>query len=224
MEERNPQYELQTSRNGLPVPVINGIYLHSIYNPVKEAQAFIQNFTQALQVKNTVLILGLGFGYHIDEAVKVLEAHHKNFNIFVLEPNKDLVSDYFEKNEVVDERIKIVTKADSSELFNSWEFVQFLMKKPCIIKHDASFTLEKEYYTNFLAHQASKRTSDFTELLYPKAANRLNESTERLAQTHQTETVGDLITGIKDTGRLASKSDYFLMAFNEIVNSEFQGK
>ena len=31
MDERNSKYELQASRNGLTVPVINGVYLHSIY-------------------------------------------------------------------------------------------------------------------------------------------------------------------------------------------------
>jgi hypothetical protein len=46
MEERKKQYEIKTSRNGLTVPVVNGIHLHSIYNPIKEAEAFATSFKE----------------------------------------------------------------------------------------------------------------------------------------------------------------------------------
>ena len=41
--------ELQSSRNGLSIPVINGVYLHSMYNPQKEAQAFAEKHEATLK-------------------------------------------------------------------------------------------------------------------------------------------------------------------------------
>lgn len=223
MEERNPQYELQTSRNGLPVPVINGIYLHSIYNPVKEAQALIQNFENSLKNKNVVLVLGLGFGYHIEEAFKVLQSNHESFQIIVLESNSELVNDFIAHNQDLDERIQIISTESAAQLFESWDFVQFLMAKPCIIKHDASFTLQKKYFTDFLAHQASKKTRTFSNLLNVHAQDSL-KNTENILAREDANTLGDIVEGIKARGSMRSKSDYLFMAFNEIVNSDFQGK
>ena len=41
--ELNFSIEVKQSKTNLPVPVINGIHLHSIYNPEREAENFGQN-------------------------------------------------------------------------------------------------------------------------------------------------------------------------------------
>ena len=94
MEERNNQYEFKTSRNGLKVPVIKGIHLHSIYNPIKEAEAFAQGYEDTIKAKNKILILGLGFGYHIEEVAKLLNQYHEKYEVIVLEPNSKLVEEF----------------------------------------------------------------------------------------------------------------------------------
>ena len=35
-------YEIKTSRTEQKIPVVNGVHLHSIYNPFKEAEALIE--------------------------------------------------------------------------------------------------------------------------------------------------------------------------------------
>ena len=71
MDERNSTISLEVARNGSPVPTINGIYLHSIYDPEKEADAFVETYERQLTQKNHVLILGLGFGYHVEKISRV---------------------------------------------------------------------------------------------------------------------------------------------------------
>ena len=54
MEESNRQCEFKVSRNGLTVPVVRGVHLHSIYNPMKEAEAFAQGYEDILEEKNHI--------------------------------------------------------------------------------------------------------------------------------------------------------------------------
>lgn len=215
MEERNSQYEMQPSRNGLTVPVINGVYLHSIYNPIKEAEAFARTQEQNLKIKNKVLILGLGFGYHIEEIAKILNSNHKNFEIVILEPNKRLTEDFIDTRNFEDKNIKIVCKDKVKDLFEDINFINFLMQKPCIIKHDTSFILEKEFYTRFLAYKASPDLFHFKGLLSERARHLFN--------SREARTVDDYINDIKNSGHIKDKNEFLLMAFNEVVNRNQKG-
>lgn len=215
MDERNSQYELQPSRNGLTVPVINGVYLHSIYNPIKEAEAFANGHEPNLKVKNRVLVLGLGFGYHIEEIAKILNKYHNEFEIVILEPNQKLVEDFIDTRNFEDKNIKIVSKDKVKELFENWQFIEFLMKKPCIIKHDTSFILEKDFYTRFLGYQASNEILHFNGLLKPEAAE--------LVKSREARTIDSYVQNITESGQVQSRAEFALLAFNEIVNAENRG-
>lgn len=209
MEERNSQYELQPSRNGLTVPVINGVYLHSIYNPVKEAEAFAKTNERNIKLKKNILILGLGFGYHVEEIAKLARIFHKEYNIVVLEPNERLVDDFINTKNFVDENIHVLNNDNIKDLFNTEEFVNFLMTKPCIIKHDTSFVLEKEFYSKFLAYQAP------TDVVHYK--NLLSEGSKDLIKDRDERSLAAMFSGIQESGRLSGQEDYFLMAFNELT-------
>ncbi|MEI8346869.1 MAG: hypothetical protein WCG27_05350, partial [Pseudomonadota bacterium] len=60
-------FEIKYSKTNHPIPVINGVHLHSVYNPIKEAETFISKQEKILKEKNHILFLGLGFGHHIDQ-------------------------------------------------------------------------------------------------------------------------------------------------------------
>lgn len=215
MEERNSRYELQPARNGLTVPVINGVYLHSIYNPSKEAIAFGQANEKNLTHKNKVLILGLGFGYHVEEIAKILNRNHKSYEIVILEPNEKLVNDFITTRNFEDKNIKIICAQKVRDLFEDWNFINFLMSKPCIIKHDTSFILEKNFFTGFLAYQAPKDILNYRRLLSPASQELFNENTQRDLTSH--------IQAIKDTGKIQGKSQYMLLAFDKISKINTQG-
>ena len=216
MDERNSQYELQRSRNGLTVPVINGVFLHSIYNPVKEAEAFIESQLENLKYKNKILILGLGFGYHVEEVEKKLESFHKEYEIIVLEPNKRLIEDYIASTPIGKRNIKIISKEKVKELFNDWNFISYLMQKPCIIKHDASFVINRDFYTKFLAYQAPKDIINFKSIL--------NETSESFFSKDVGKTFDSYVDSIKEGSHVESKESFMLLALNEIKKLDYQGK
>lgn len=98
--------ELEKSKSGSITLKYNGKYIHSKYDPVKEAKQFVDNNEHLLK-KDKVLVYGIGLGYHLDEILK-----RSNAVIYVFEWNKELINyckeinyDIFEEN-----NIKIIDK------------------------------------------------------------------------------------------------------------------
>ena len=56
------------SKNGLPVPQIAGVTLHSQYRPLEEGDRTTVDFV--IDPKRKVMVFGLGFGYHIQALLK----------------------------------------------------------------------------------------------------------------------------------------------------------
>ena len=59
------------SRDGLPIPQVAGISLHSQYYPIKEAEQISRDFK--VYDDSRTVVLGLGFGYHILSLLKLSE-------------------------------------------------------------------------------------------------------------------------------------------------------
>jgi hypothetical protein len=63
--------EYKESRDGWPVPVLNGQTLHSIYAPLRDAQKSIDRYRDDCKDKNALPVaVGLAGGYHLIEIVK----------------------------------------------------------------------------------------------------------------------------------------------------------
>ena len=76
------------SREGLPIPQIAGINLHSQYHPIQEAEQITRDF-KASDDSRTV-VFGLGFGYHISPLLKLSE-------VTVIEPLMSIFRAFMEK-------------------------------------------------------------------------------------------------------------------------------
>ena len=211
MDERNSNYKLTTARNGLTVPVINGIHLHSVYNPTKEAEAFVKGYENILSHKKYVLVLGLGFGYHIEQIAKQLNDNHKDYQIVVLESSKQLIEDFNLTRPFEDRRISIKQANTTETLFSDWQFIQFLMKKPAIIKHDTSFSLNKDFYTNFLSFQASRSINNYRSLLRANAY-------KWLAVEDREESFTDKVELLRQSNKQLSQNDFHILTIDAIRN------
>lgn len=213
MEESNRQCEFKVSRNGLTVPVIRGVHLHSIYNPIKEAEAFAEGYENIIKGKNRIMVLGLGFGYHIDELAKSLESIHSDFQIIVVEPNRDIVHEFFNQRPFESANIQVLSPKTVQGLFEDKEFVEFLRSKPAIIKHDTSFAIEKDFYVSLLKYQAPSHIDKYYDLLSEDAQNYFSKHLE------QEKTLAKVTEEIKSVEGIKTKFDYAILALEEIVKS-----
>lgn len=202
--------ELKESRNGKLVPVLNGIYLHSIYNPEKEAQAFASNYIQSIKEKSRILVLGLGFGYHVNAIAELASATHKEYEITVYEPNEEIIKAFEEQGGFQNENIKIIHAQRATEVFDRKDFVLFLAAKPAIIRHEASYNLNKDFYREFLTFKASKKMDSYARLLSEKGKGLFPTKEGSLDQA---------LASIKKAGRLGSKSDYAFLLMEAVIKS-----
>ncbi len=161
-------YEIKTSRTEQKVPVVNGVHLHSIYNPFKEAETLIESNVEALTNKNEVLILGLGFGYHVNHAIeKLTELHGNNFKIIVIEPNHQVHQDCLNLDLLNKKNVLVYSGFTAQELYRDLDLIHFLLRKPTMIAHPASFNLYQMYFKTFLTFVAPtqlEEISKFTEV------------------------------------------------------------
>ncbi|KHD15789.1 motility associated factor glycosyltransferase family protein [Clostridium butyricum] len=78
-------YELEKAKDGNYTLKYDGKYIHSRYNPIKEAEQFV-NGNRDLLNKNKILVYGVGLGYHINEILK-----RNNLVIYVFEWNEEII-------------------------------------------------------------------------------------------------------------------------------------
>lgn len=63
----NEELQVITSKTGKPTCRLKNLYLHSAYDPVKEAERQIKHFLSNIHETETIIVFGFGFGYHIEE-------------------------------------------------------------------------------------------------------------------------------------------------------------
>ncbi|MBC7714115.1 MAG: hypothetical protein H7177_12300 [Rhizobacter sp.] len=158
-------YEVKTSRTEQKVPVVNGVHLHSIYNPFKEAENLINSSLDSLKGKNEVLILGLGFGYHVNFAIeKLTELYGNNFKIIVIEPNHQVHQDCLNLDLLNKKNVLVYSGFTAQELYRDLDLIHFLLRKPAMIAHPASFNLYQMYFKTFLTFEAPTQMDDISKL------------------------------------------------------------
>jgi len=160
MDERSTGFKLETAQDGSQVPCLNGVYLHSLFKPKNEAKKFIDKYGEKIKKANSALIFGLGFGHHVDE---VLE-RNPNINIVIIEAHQELIDRFFEHRSFP-ENVNIFCLKEYKSLYQTEAFVNFLISKPVIINHEASFLMAPKEYRNFLSYRAPGLSKDYKELL-----------------------------------------------------------
>ncbi|MGB0454369.1 MAG: hypothetical protein ACPGJV_11725 [Bacteriovoracaceae bacterium] len=163
MSQEKPRILVEHSKSNHKTIKVNGIYIHSRYNPVKEAKSFATaSFDENA---SGYLVLGSGLGYHIDELQSLLEeAGQTHKRIFVIEPNADvfeLADTYFDFTTSMKNRF--YTDIEFDELFFNEEFVSFLAMKPKILIHPASYNANKAFFESFLTYKCKNSYSEYSE-------------------------------------------------------------
>lgn len=159
-------YELKESREGHLVPSINGVHLHSTYNPLREADVFIDKNIKTLESKNEILLLGLGLGYHLVQIVDFLENKYgQNYRVFVIEPVQKLFDDSQRLNILPQSKSVYYYTTDSlSKLYSQKEILDFLVQKPGIIIHTPSFNFNRAFFEGFLSYRVNQELKTIKDL------------------------------------------------------------
>ena len=151
-------------RKERPIPVVNDIYLHSLYDPIKEADSFVQKNREKIFQKNYFLILGLGFAYHVNRLISELKIRQSdNWGVVVLEPNDKVFEECVKRKLLVNEKkLNIFKGMDIEELYKEKDLIDFMMLKPIVLVHETSYNLYLDYYKNFLNYRAETKSKEIS--------------------------------------------------------------
>jgi len=210
------KYQIVESKSGHKIPKINNIHLHSTYDPRYEAERFILENEELLKNNNKVLLLGLGFAYHAQYLVTFLKnLNQENYQILIIEPNLKIVTDCESLGLLPAGNISIFSGIEPSDLFQNEEFLEFLLEKPAILPHPASFNLNSTYFKNFLAFRSDKSLEAvISQIRSPEIKNYLEQFPK--------EATIDFILNeeISKNDNLESPLDYFFLLLKNIKERE----
>ena len=151
-------------RKNFPVPVVNDIYLHSLYDPIREADSFVQKNKDKIYQKNYFLILGLGFAYHVNGLIEELKKKHSDkWGIIVIEPNIKMFKECIGRKLITeDNHLKIFNGMEIEELYSKKKLIDFMVSKPIVLVHETSYNLYLDYYKKFLNYRAPYKSQEIS--------------------------------------------------------------
>lgn len=205
-------YEVKTSRTEQKVPVINGVHLHSIYNPFKEAESLIEAQLETLKNKNEVLILGLGFAYHVNAVIeKLTQFHGDDFKVIVIEPNPKIYEDCIAFDLLNKKNVLVYAGFNSHELYSDLDLIHFLLKKPAIIAHPPSFNLYQNYFKTILTFEAPQSIRGISEFITS------SEVKKYLNSFNQDSTLEEVLYNEIPNKEKFGQADFLAMALYEMT-------
>lgn len=207
--------DFRLSKTGHLVPVVDQIYLHSIYDPIKEADQFVEKHQLELAKSPCALVLGLGFAYHIEQMVAFHRRQHQGQSqIMVVEYRQDLVEKFIDdrKQKKVPMNFQIVT-GDVHKIFQMEFFLQFLLKKPSVLLHAPSYQKDQDYYQQLLNFRAHRSFQEDFPLLRSSLQQALQE------QSLEKGTLEQVAQHLYRKNEL-EKSDHLLLFFHDLMQGE----
>ncbi|GJL49449.1 glycosyltransferase family protein [Candidatus Nitrospira salsa] len=83
-DEKPGVLTIQNAKNGMPTARVQQQWIHSAYDPLKEAQTWAENAIQEHQSGEAILVTGVGLLYHVEALMKIAAPHT---SILVLVPD-----------------------------------------------------------------------------------------------------------------------------------------
>jgi hypothetical protein len=131
----------------IPAVFIDGknIYIHSKYDPCKEAERFISEIDPL--AFTLFIVFGFGFAYHIEELKKFI---NNNCTVLIIEKNPLIIKNAIIERDLTgilnDERIRILCDPDEDNISDALKGLS--SRKVSFLTHRGSFQIDPEYYTN----------------------------------------------------------------------------
>lgn len=133
--------EVVTARNGKRVLKKDGKLLASAFDPVREATAWAEKIKGGIEEDETVIILGMGSGYHVEE----LASRCPQQSIFVIEKDAEIAEKALEICPGI-RRERVIVEPDWVHLVESESLREALGGIYRIALHGPSYQLDPDYF------------------------------------------------------------------------------
>lgn len=205
------KYEIKVTKNGAKIPVVNDVHLHSVYDPQRESKQLVERQSPHWNDKRDVLIFGLGFGYHVQAVLEVLEQKPGHYNIVVIEPNSKVASDCVELGLIDPKKVYICSGYTPQDIYTNRDLIDFLLRKPAMFSHPPSFNLYNDYFKKMLSYQAPKELEDIAKQFQSAELRTFFEAFE------QDKTLNEVAADLPSRHNRKTEMDFLVMAYHEMV-------
>ena len=130
---RDDDLHILNTRSGMPSVKAGNVTLHSLYNPLKEAESWVEHYREKIEKASLICVFGFGLGYHIQELCKTTDV-----DVVVFVPGVDILKTAFELMDLtpVISRIRFITGDE----------IPRLKKGFVVLEHKPSVNLNPEYF------------------------------------------------------------------------------
>ncbi len=142
--------EWKEAKTGERIPLLKGISLASLYNPIQEAKKWV-DAKEIKEFHKNIFVLGLAGGFHIKELIK----RYPNKKILVFEIIPDFVHEFTFQSE----QLKIIQPNCAKEIWKISAVTQAISEPYVILEHRVSTRLNPSYYED-LINELSCRTKE----------------------------------------------------------------
>lgn len=168
---KSKTYLFEESKSGHLVPVVDGIYMHSMLDPIKEAYSFAEQHSEEIQRNPVGLVFGIGFGYHIHSIIEKYRLFHgekSHWKIGVVESDPRCVLGYLEYQAKQYPELAACIQiycAPVAALYNDRMFLDLLLQKPQIVIHKPSYQKNLSFYHEVLKFRRNNEVGSISSSL-----------------------------------------------------------
>jgi spore maturation protein CgeB len=140
--KKDKDLQILTSKTGIPSLKAGHITIHSLYDPIKEAEEWVEHHKEKIKRASSVVVLGFGLGYHIMELCKLELLKVSEIDVVVFEPRIDILRTALEAVDLTSilKRVKIITSDETLLLTKGFK----------ILEHKPSVTISRGYFEKIL--------------------------------------------------------------------------
>ncbi len=168
--------ELIKTVTGQEVPKLNGYFLSSSYDPLTEAERWIESVQHNLQ--DTVCILGVGAGLHI----KLLAERNPQRAFYVFDFNHEICQRFNEKLGQP-ENVEVICLNNSNDILNEELYKKLIFLKPQIFTFRPACQVYMEEFSNLYLHlslRSKMAFARFTDFLKDRELKKIQFSNQTI--------------------------------------------
>jgi hypothetical protein len=148
------------SKDGNLVAKYDGRWLASSVRPIEEAQKWVSQLPVTIHKVRTVIVLGVGCGYHLKALAKTLN----NKKILAIDTNADFIKFCDEHHGVDLAHVQFAQASDTTELFKNNKLIKTIQASYFIVEYKPVVELDIEKYAELKTNLLGRDFSAFREL------------------------------------------------------------
>ena len=203
--------EIETSKTGLPILKSEGRFLNSSYDPMAEAQVWLQSVSDKVKDFEFICLLGIGSSYHC----MTIQKKYPNKHILVIENDKQLIEKtaelFFDLK-----KIKICKISDSRDLMSHSDVMNFSQELFCTLRLPSTRFSNKELFDDVETVLTGRASYEFAKFCDARPQLREQLDLEKMG-ANKLISIKDVAEAFKASGQKLTHERRVVYVLEELI-------